>query len=276
MVACVALLGLFPVAASEGSESYHVELQSGRRFTADVDARTDHEKLWLSFGEGRVRLTRPVDWNRVVRVSDETRAYTADEFLPVALDRAAARAEAEENQPVPVPSEVAPATYVATVEDTPIPSPRVAHINVDAYLANWDGDVEADGVMVYVTPVDRDGNYVAVNGTLVAELFGERPRTRPEGEKFPRLGRWSRTVTPDVFGPQGAVFKLSFQAVHPDFDLRLTPYGLLHARLNVPGSGTFETSVPMLRIRQYSAYRDALQMHRGKRYLPVERLGRQR
>ncbi|MBX3411286.1 MAG: hypothetical protein KF708_01110 [Pirellulales bacterium] len=283
LFACAALLVALAARSASANDSIGVELQSGRHFTAEVDARTDRDQLWLSFGKANASLARPVDWDRVVRVTDATRSYTADEFLPIALERAAAQAEAERearrDATAAVTSraaDVVPATYVASAEKQPVLPPQVAHLQVDAFVANWDGDVEPDGVMVYVTPVDRWGNYVPVHGNLVVELFGERPKTRPEGEKYPRLGRWSRRLTPDDFGPRGAVVQLKFQAIHPEFDPRITSYGLLHARLNVPGSGTFETSVSMLRIRPYSAYRDSLQMHRGKRYLPVERLGRQR
>lgn len=263
-------------ASSQEAESFDVEVRSGRHFVADVDPRTDQKTLWLSFGDTQTQVARPIEWERVVRVTDATRSYTRAEFIPVALARAAEIAAANEDS---LPQAAEPAVsraafYDTTSSSSPTESPRVAHIDVDAFVANWDGDVEADGVVVYVMPVDRYGNYVAVNGNLVVELFGERPRTRPEGEKFPRLGRWSRNVTPADFGPRGAVFRLKFQAVHPEFDRRLASYGLLHARLNVPGSGTFETSQSTLRIRPYSAYRDSLQTHRGWRFLPVERLGR--
>jgi hypothetical protein len=272
---CVVIPSIW-AACARAAESFDVELKSGRHFVADVDPRTDRDTLWLNFGGPAATVSRPIEWERVVRVTDGTRTYTGAEFVPLALARAAeVAAAADSEHPTTDTSTVTlAARYVGPNASPAATSPRVAYIDVDAFVANWDGDVEADGVVAYVMPVDRDGNYVAVSGNLVVELFGERPKTPPAGEKFPRLGRWSRNVTPADFGPRGAVFHLKFQAVHPDFDRRVTAYGLLHARLNVPGSGTFENSVATLRIKPYSAYRDALQMHRGSRFLHVERLGR--
>jgi len=273
LMAVVLSASIMP-AERAAAESYEVEVGSGRRFVADVDPRTDHEALWLSFGDHSAKVVRPIQWDHVVRVSDDNRSYSGAEFMPVALARGAVVAADAMDESTMASSAVVSAAYVSPDSVEPLPSPRVTHIDVDAFVANWDGDVEADGVVVYVTPVDRHGNYAPINGTVVIELFGERPTSRPEGEKFPRLGRWTRTVTPDDFGPRGAVLRLKFQAVHPEFDRRVSSYGLLHARLNVPGSGTFETSVSTLRIRPYSAYRDSLETHRGHRFLPVERLGR--
>lgn len=273
-IASVLCVFLLP-ASRASAESYEVEVGSGRRFAADIDPRTDQETLWLSFGERSAKVARPIQWDRVVRVSDETGTYSRAEFIPVALARAAAVAAEGRDAASRRSTAVVPAALEVFPDLAPAPlSPRVTHVDVDAFVANWDPDVEADGVVVYVTPVDRHGNDASINGTLVVELFGERPTVRPEGEKFPRLGRWTRTLTPDDFGPRGAVVRLKFQAVHPEFDRRVSSYGLLHARLNVPGSGAFETSVSTLRIRPYSAYRDSLETHRGHRFLPVERLGR--
>ncbi len=79
---------------------------------------------------------------------------------------------------------------------------------------------------------------------------------------------------PDQFGPAGAIIKLPFQAPQPDFDLRLGPYGLVHARLSLPGNGSFEASQGMLRIRPYSAVRDQQQQLNGERFFDVESVNR--
>ena len=74
------------------------------------------------------------------------------------------------------------------------------------------------------------------------------------------------------FDPSGAVYRLAFQAVHPDFQFDLDPHGLVHARLSVPGDGAFEASQALVRIRAYSSVRDHVQQTTGSRFLPVERV----
>jgi hypothetical protein len=84
------------------------------------------------------------------------------------------------------------------------------------------------------------------------------------------LGHWERPVDPGDFGPGGAVYRLPFQEVHPELDTSMAPRGAVHARLSVPGQGTFEATSSMVRIRPYSAIRDALQRETGFRFFPQE------
>jgi hypothetical protein len=147
-------------------------------------------------------------------------------------------------------------------------------VRIDAYVANWDQDVEVDGLVVHVFPLDCDGLVTPVDGTLNVTLVGQQLGAVRDREPFPHLGQWTRAVCLEDFGPAGAVYRLPFQAVHPEFDLRVSSGALAHARLIVPGSGTFEDSQATLRIRPYSAFRDHLQQRRGTRFLPVERTGR--
>ncbi len=86
--------------------------------------------------------------------------------------------------------------------------------------------------------------------------------------------RWTVRVTPDQFGADGAVFKFPFQSVHPEFDLKYGPWGVVHAKLSVPGNGTFEASDSMVRIRPYSEVRDRSQQINGQRFFNTERVER--
>jgi hypothetical protein len=88
------------------------------------------------------------------------------------------------------------------------------------------------------------------------------------------IGRWTVRLVPQQFGPAGAIVKLPFQGVHPEFDLNIGPYGLVHARLSIPGNASFEASDSMLRIRPYSAVRDESQQINGHRFFDVERVDR--
>jgi len=155
----------------------------------------------------------------------------------------------------------------------PPETPRVHWLAVEAAVANWDGDVEADGLLVHVYPLDDTGGVVPARGTLQFELIGQRDDVFGPPQPFTTLGQWSYQVRAEDFGPRGAIYRLPFQGVHPEFDLTVAPYGALHARLSVPGQGTFETTESLLRIRPYSAVRDELQLSTGRRFFPQERTG---
>ena len=75
---------------------------------------------------------------------------------------------------------------------------------------------------------------------------------------------------------EGAVYRLAFQADHPEFDLDLGTHGIVQVRLVVPGQGVFSSSADMVRVRPYSAVRDALQQLDGRRFFPGEHVGRTR
>jgi hypothetical protein len=149
---------------------------------------------------------------------------------------------------------------------------RVRSVSLHAMPANWDADVELDGLAVAVFPLDEHGQTTAVAGSLELSLIGEMPPGY-RGDRNPQLGHWRLQLRPDDFGWRGGVFRLPFQAAHPEFDTELGACGAVHARLSVPGQGTFETTVTM-RIRPASGFRDRLQQSAGVRFLPGELHGR--
>ena len=151
----------------------------------------------------------------------------------------------------------------------------VRSLAVDAWVANWDDDVEVDGLVVQVIPQDDYGSMVPVRGVLEVNLLGERRGALKHRQSFVGLGRWTRRVRHDDFGPSGAVYRLPFQAVHPEFDLSKEPYGAVHVRLTVPGHGVFDATADMVRIRPYGTVRDHLQQATGERFFRTERTGAQ-
>jgi len=60
-----------------------VRVASGRTFKAALDRRTDTERLWLRFGEGRIEILRPVDWACVVSVTAAGQELSGVEFRQV-------------------------------------------------------------------------------------------------------------------------------------------------------------------------------------------------
>ena len=157
--------------------------------------------------------------------------------------------------------------------------PRVSSITFDARLANWDGDVETDGLLIDVLPLDRDQAAIPVSGTVEIELFAPPRRlshdTPHAGEDTVVLvERWTRTIRPADFGASGARLRLPFGAVHPEFDTDLLAYGLVHVRLVAPGHGVFDDSRDAVRIRPWAPNRDQMEMNTGRRFLSTEGVGR--
>jgi hypothetical protein len=176
---------------------------------------------------------------------------------------------------VPVAESVAPP---ASRRACTVPT-RVTSIFVDACVANWDRDVENDGLIVSVIPVNAYGQAVAVSGSLQVYLIGPRLRRfqdapRSRGSKLDRLGRWVKAVHACDFYEGGFAYRLPFQATHPEFDNRLGSHAMVNVKLTIPGSGTFERTIDYVRIQPFSPIRDYHQLHTGRRWLAIEQTGR--
>jgi hypothetical protein len=262
-------------------KSISVEVASGRTFGGQLDARTDPAQLWLRSGRGSAVLLRPIQWDRVVQVHVAGQDLSGEEFRriveAVKPDTAAAKQTSAPQKKIVIKGSTRSGGFLSVTGTPPRKPParaRVRSLAIEAVVANWDADVEVDGLLVYVYPLDESGGVVPARGTLQFDLTGQRDRVFRRWQPFTTLGEWSRQVRVEDFGAEGAVYRLPFQGVHPEFDLTVAPRGALHARLSVPGQGTFETTESMLRIRPYSAVRDELQLSTGRRFFPQERTGR--
>jgi hypothetical protein len=258
-----------------------VQLDSGRTMTAAVDARTTDERLWLRFDRETAVLYRPIDWNRVTRIVFDGDSYNVDQFQQVLP-------QVKSERVIDSPATVAPAkpSAPATNPHTPYSelaqralsgTSRVQSISIDAYVANWDADTEVDGIVLTVDAVDQFGAPLAIDGTLSVELVAERrsqlrPQLRQRRDHFQRFGNWTKMMRAEDSGQQ--VFFLPFQAIHPEFDHAIGSYGLVHAKLAVPGHGVFEASISDLRIRPVSRIRDRIQNSHARRFHQTESTGR--
>jgi hypothetical protein len=251
-----------------------ITLTDGRVLQAELDVKSTADELWLHWRRPNIALARPFAWSQIDRAIVAGQSLSGAEFRTLVGQ---VRAE------LPLPA--APQRWVMQGRDDeveevayrtsrePASPPRVAWIEIDVRAANWDGDVAADGLFVRVYPYDAQGELVPVAGTLEVALFGERTGVVRMQQPFARLGQWTHVVRLEDVGPRGTGIRLPFQGVHPEFDSPLLPHGLVHARLSVPGQGTFEASDAMVRIRPYSAVRDRLQMQTGRRFFPGELTG---
>ncbi len=244
-----------------------VKLVSGREFTAHVDERTE-ELLWLRFSHGGGSVSRPIVWERVVSARLEGKNVELAELRAVcAWVKSAA----------PAPEELPPPIAAAKVQSPS--SPGVTFIRIDAWLANWDADVETDGICVQLSPLDENGQTVAVNGTAEIELIAARQRKYHEapqsgGWMTELVQRWSQRVEPEKIGPSGILLRLPIDAVHPEFSRGVDNFGLVHVRLIVPGNGVFEQSQDGVRLRNWSPVREGMVPQNGRRFFSTERTER--
>jgi hypothetical protein len=260
-----------------------VELASGRKFTGVVDVRTNEQQLVLRFTRGTATLKRPIEWSRVVKATVDGEAIEPGKLRETAMamrvegsgfrvqgtgnsEQATGAREQEPGAGNQLPAELLPAS-------------RVTSVTFDARLANWDWDVETDGLILEILPISADGYLTPTSGTAEIELFAPQKRSfdlvpLSGGDTLERVERWTKRVDLADFGVNGARLKLPFGAVHPEFDLDWIGVGLVHVRLVVPGDGVFDDSLDGLRIRPYAPLRDRYEMQTGRRFLPTERVGR--
>jgi hypothetical protein len=159
LLAVVGILSaLSPAAPAQAADSLTVQVAGGRTYTGFVDSKTDDRQLWLRRELGTGMLRRPISW------ADRRRVAMADVELG--------------GFPAWLTSRLA----VIVLPDAPAaPSPAAAHrpiasLAIDAAVANWDGDVESDGLVVELSVADADGSPTAAAGTLEVELFAPRIR----------------------------------------------------------------------------------------------------
>lgn len=258
------------------ARAVRVVVADGREFSGWVDARSTDKRLWLRSECGGAYLTRPITWEAVRRVTSGSQAFSVDEFRAQLGHWTTPTPESRCGEPVeaPKPGPRAAVDPSAAMESNPVQVVnRVQSIQLDAGLANWDNDVEDDGLIVTVVPLDRNGNVVAVDGALEVELIGEGPGTTAALSTFPLLGRWVQPIRAAEMTANGVQVRLEFQAAHPEFDLRLGTAGLVHGRLTVPGHGTFEATTGATTLRPYNPIRDRLQQQTRQRFFPNEQTG---
>ena len=264
--------------AQESAVTVTVDVASGRSFAGEVDSRTDEAQLWLRCPLGSGILRRPIDWDRVVEVRLAGESFSSEEFQQAV--RSVSQMLGEQAEPEEGASKIvigpskgrpdrqlAPAATAAAAHKPR----RVESLAIDVRVGEWDGDVDVDGLLLEIYPLDASGEVVPVNGAIEAILRCERTGVVKLRRPFNRLGRWTKRVRATDFGPRGASYRLPFQAVHPEFDLKWASYGAVHVRLSVPGQGVFERTESTVRIRPYSAVRDQLEQATGRRFFQGER-----
>jgi len=255
--------------ASAADQLLHVTLTSGRSFAGDVDASSSSEALVLRFGKGATSLRRPIRWERIAS------ATHAGEDVPLAEIKELAKQiqTAREKHALPAPSEVNESETTTNVAEP------VASITFEARIANWDADVETDGIVLQLFPLNQIGQLTPASGTLEVELFAPQRRAyiaapQSAGYTTGLIGRWTVPIERNAITENGVFVRLPFQALHPEFQHDLYWYGLVHVKFSVPGSGVFEQSQDAIPLRPFSPLRDGLQQQTGRRFLSTETTSR--
>lgn len=239
-------------------------LEDGRMLAGEVDPRTDDERLWLRSTAPTFVVATSAGWEHIKAVnangmllSVDAFAKRVDQFRPQQVD-----AEA-----LPLPDRAADANVTTAVNhpnQQPNAATRVAFLDVEARVANWDQDAETDGVEIRVYPRNTFGEIVPGSGQITATLIARNPLPAHDPDAFPQLGRWSLQADSSDFGPHGAVYRLPFRGVHPEAEISLEPLGLVEVSFYVVGQGRF-TSDATVYLRKFNPIRHDLQSHAADR-----------
>ncbi len=250
------------VAPAEEKAAITVHLRDGRTQQAAIDHRTDATTLWLRFESAHITLLRPVPWTDVTGATVNQQRLDAAQFREQAGDLATREQRAERIPPGPVVISPVPGRTMAEKARWVLDStPRIRGFTTDAVLANWDADVEHDGLSIFVAPFASPGVLVPVAATVEVQLYAPLQQTfsdvpQGRGQSLEQIGTWSVPISLDQYTPLGANIQLPFERFLPEFDDRVGPIGMVQIRLVVPGHGVFDRRVEVVRLRPFSPLRD--------------------
>jgi hypothetical protein len=266
-----------------------VKVTSGRHFQGVVDAHSTEDHLVLRSDANGITIRRPIRWERIARGSLAGSSVALAQIEKLARDARVRQQETGDRRQggnvkkIEMRDVVSPMPTADTEAAMVVTPPRqAAAVGFDALVANWDADVETDGLVLDIAPLDASGYLIPADGTLQVELFAPRrvmlhnaPHTG--GDTMELVERWTQSLSAADCGLAGWRVRLPFGTVHPDFDINrlASSYGLVHVQLVLPGHGVFEDSRDGVRIRPWAPNRDRLETETGRRFLPTERVGRQ-
>lgn len=239
----------------------------GRELIGHMDSRTDADRLYIQREEGAIALTASVAWDQIASAEQDGRAVSVDELRDARTDLAAQ--PGSNSLLAAAPIEVPRAPLIG-----PTRAPRVRSLSIiDACLVNLDRDAEPDGYAITIAALDEHGQPMAVRGSLAVRMFGQRQPQRTSALDFQTLDQWTVRIREADFIDGVARYELPFRRTAPEFQFPLYPDAILEARLGAFGHGTYAASTQVL-LREYSTFRDRLQLFTGSRFIPREWHGR--
>jgi len=255
-----------------------VQLRDGSTLRGMIDKRTDHELVWLRTSTPRIVLRSAIEWEQIVNARYDDQTLATDglrELVPQLQSDTNQDIASKEPPKLPPSQDIAPVGTNRADSRSSSANRRVRSLQIEAVVANWDDDVETDGLRVFVYPLDANGRIVPINGRINFKLIGQTVNQSTNDRfrrrsLFPELGRWSQRVRKSDFEPSGAVYEIPFRNFHPEFNLEIAPHALLTARLGIPGRGSFAASYDNLHLRPLSYIRDELQGRTQRRFFSQE------
>lgn len=193
-----------------------VSLIDGRQVRGQIDSRSNDESLWLCTSLEGATIGTLITTTNIVKI---------DADKPVELpDRGILQLPAISRLP------------------TRNAEPRKAQsLEVVARIANWDSDLQADGVRLHLIPRDKNGEFVPISGQLDVELQvtsmdGARIRSQTHEQ-------WSASVRSETYTQFGAVIDLPFRSFDAGVAKGDRVLGSLKVRLKLAGEGVLDAAI---------------------------------
>ena len=264
LFSCFAFLFALGAALRADAPQVSLETRSGRVLTGEVDDRSDGQTLWLRRADENIVLTSAIAWDEIVNAELGGTAISVTELADNLADYASS----------------GPESFLTEYElrDRPLVTdsttwwrspPRVASIEADAVIANFDRTVESDGLLLTLAAIDTHGQFVSVRGSLSARLIVERLDHHTGQVSFEEFQRWTAPVSATDFRDGTFTVPLRYRRLSPEFDWQLCTAALLNVRLSVAGQGNYEASVPVM-IHEFNPIRDELRNQQGSRFFRGE------
>ena len=259
------------------------KLVSGRQFAGAIDGDSTAQLLVVRSSADGLTIRRPIRWERISSATLDGQPLAIAELKKLALQARARESGVgvRESRIKNIELRGPPPTLMAAAEAALPPEPElppVATIAFDTFIANWDGDVETDGLVVDLLPLDNYGNLIRASGVVEVELFASQRRTmqhapKSGGDTFERVERWSQAVTPAEIGPNGVRLRLPSDRSIPSS----TPNGWLTTTASCmcgsspPAAASSTSHATASAFDRRKPNRDFLEMNTGRRFLPDTR-----
>ena len=249
---------------------------SGRTFRGTVSPKSNFDTVRITSSRGSIELTRPIAWKAIRGLTINEQPANFEQLT--ALIRRIHDDQAESGEPSKIltlgPSSTASHEHDVSIEQKKASrhSAPVAYLSAWATCKSWNRDPAVDGLEVTFTAEDAQGLPTAVNGHLEAELYAFEGASFSEvphgaGARFQRIGSWRVPLDETTARYDSRVARLAYQGTSPATDGDISPLGILVLTLVVPGQGTFSTTLEDVRLRPYSAVRDANELRGNPRFM---------
>ena len=140
-----------PSSFSQAAEPHFVvSVVSGRQFQGTIDATSNGSHVVLRTEKHGMMIRRPIEWHRITSATSDGNPADLVALRQQAIDRQPQL----HDQPQSLIKRIELRTALPPDEPA-IESPppvRVALVAFDAYVANWDADLETDGLVLDVAP----------------------------------------------------------------------------------------------------------------------------